>query len=200
MLKEKELLSDKTLEFLNKRKDEVEHLWGIIGQAAISGNSQNYANKAKDLADKMMWVALGIMAFVALILAITTIVDLINGTFNYLYFVYKIIGSTIFLVPSFYCSNISKRHRDREFQLRDFEVKTAALEPFLENMNLNNSSSNPNEISKDKIKLELTKSFFDKQFDNGTNDCVLLPKEVSKILNTLAKKCNLNINLGSKDE
>ena len=200
MLKEKASSSDKTLEFLNKRKDEVEHLWGIIGQAAISGNSQNYANKAKDLADKMMWVALGIMTLVALILAFTTIVDLINGTFNYLHFIYKIIGSTIFLVPSFYCSNISKRHRDREFQLRDFEVKTAALEPFLENMNLENSSSDPNEISKDKIKLELTKSFFDKQFDNGTNDCVLLPKEVSKILNTLAKKCNLNINLGSKDQ
>lgn len=200
MLKEKESLSDKTLEFLNKRKDEVEHLWGIIGQSAISGNSQSYANKAKKLADIMMWVALGIMILVASILAITTVFDLLNGTFNYLHFIYKIIGSTIFLVPSFYCSNISKRHRDREFQLRDFEVKTAALEPFLENMNLENTSTNSDEISKDKIKLELTKSFFDKQFDNGTNDCVLLPKEVSKILNTLAKKCNLNINLGSKNE
>lgn len=200
MLKEKESLSDKTLAFLNKRKDEVEHLWGIIGQAAISGNSQNYANSAKGLADQMMWVALGIMVLVASILAITTILDLINGSFNYLHFIYKIIGSTIFLIPSFYCSNISKRHRDREFQLRDFEVKTAALEPFLENMNLENSSSDPNEISKDKIKLELTKSFFDKQFDNGTNECVLLPKEISKILNTLAKKCNLSINLGNKDE
>ncbi len=200
MLEEKESLSDKTLEFLNKRKDEVEHLWGIIGQSAISGNSQSYANKAKNLADIMMWVALGIMILVASILAITTVFDLFNGTFNYLHFMYKIIGSTIFLVPSFYCSNISKRHRDREFQLRDFEVKTAALEPFLENMNLENTSTNSDEISKDKIKLELTKSFFDKQFDNGTNDCVLLPKEVSKILNTLAKKCNLNINLGSKDE
>lgn len=200
LLSAKEDLSNKTLEFLEKRKNEVEHLWGIIGQAAISGNSQNYANKAQKLADKMMWVALGIMIIVALVLAITTVVDLISGTFNYLHFAYKIIGSTIFLVPSLYCSNISKRHRDREFQLRDFEVKTAALEPFLENMNLERSSITTNEISKDKIKLELTKTFFDKQFDNGKNDCVLLPKEIAKILNAFAKKCNLNINLGNKEE
>lgn len=111
-----------------------------------------------------------------------------------------IVGSTIFLVPSLYCSNISKRHRDREFQLRDFEVKTAALEPFLENMNLGNISIGTDEISKDKVKLELTKTFFDNQFDNGKNDCVLLPKEVAKIFNTFAKKCNLNINLGNKED
>ena len=48
---EQKSAADKTLSHLEKRKDEVEKLWGIIGQAAISGNSQNYANKAKETAD-----------------------------------------------------------------------------------------------------------------------------------------------------
>lgn len=193
--------ADKTLEHLEKRKNEVEKLWGIIGKAAISGNSKNYADKANHLANTMMYIALGIMIIVVVILAITTIIDLSSGQFNYLHFIYKIIGSTIVLLPAFYCSNISKRHRDREFLLRDFEVKTAALEPFMENMILKEDNSHTNEINKDRVKLELAKSFFEQHFDKKTtNDCVLLPKEVAKILNTVAKKCNLNINIGDKKE
>ncbi len=201
LLTEQKSAADKTLSHLEKRKDEVEKLWGIIGQAAISGNSQNYANKAKETADKMMWATLIIMGIVVTVLSITTIIDLISGSFNYLHFMYKIIGSTIFLVPALYCSNISKRHRDREFQLRDFEVKTAALEPFMENMILEHSADDQ-DINKDKVKLELTKTFFDKQFavNNNSNDCIILPKEVAKIINNFAKKCNINLNLGDNHE
>lgn len=186
------------LEHMQQRRDDVEELWGIIGQAAISGNSQNYADKAKKMADIMMWITLGIMLVVVAVLAITTTIDLISGKFNYIHFMYKIIGSTIFLVPAFYCSNISKRQRDREFQLRDFEVKTAALEPFMENMILENNNPDKS-INKDQVKLELTKAFFGQQFsEQNKNDCVLIPKEIAKILNSFAKKCNLNINLGDK--
>ena len=201
LLTEQKSAADKTLSHLEKRKDEVEKLWGIIGQAAISGNSQNYANKAKETADKMMWATLIIMGIAVTVLSITTIIDLISGNFNYLHFMYKIIGSTIFLVPALYCSNISKRHRDREFQLRDFEVKTAALEPFMENMILEHSADDQ-DINKDKVKLELTKTFFDKQFavNNNSNDCIILPKEVAKIINNFAKKCNINLNLGDNHE
>lgn len=201
LLSNKEMEADKTLNHLEKRKDEVEKLYGIIGQAAISGNSQNYANKAKKTADIMMGITLGIMIIVVLVLSITTFIDLYSGNFNYVHFIYKIVGSSILLVPALYCSNISKRHRDREFQLRDFEVKTAALEPFMENMILENTGDEQN-INKDMVKLELTKAFFDKQFQNSTNynDYILIPKELARILNSVAKKCNLNITLGDKNE
>lgn len=202
LLNEQKNAAKVIISHLEQRQDEVEKLWGIIGQAAISGNSQNYANKAKETADRMMWATLIIMGIVVSVLSITTVIDLISGTFNYIHFIYKIIGSTIFLVPALYCSNISKRHRDREFQLRDFEVKTAALEPFMENMILDNSDDKNSTINKDNVKLELTKVFFDKQFasNNSQNDCILIPKEIAKILNSLAKKCNLNVNLGDKNE
>ena len=124
---------------------------------------------------------------------------LFQGTYVYTDFVWKVITSAVILVPALYCANISKRQRDREFQLRDFELKTAALEPFMENMTLESSSGEGDILNKDQVKLELTKSFFDQQFNNKTNDCLLLPKELTKLLNTLAKKCNLNINVGTKD-
>lgn len=202
LLNEQKNAAKVIISHMEQRQDEVEKLWGIIGQAAISGNSQNYANKAKETADRMMWATLIIMGIVVLVLSITTVIDLIYGKFNYIHFIYKIIGSTIFLVPALYCSNISKRHRDREFQLRDFEVKTAALEPFMENMILDNTDDKNSAINKDSVKLELTKVFFDKQFanNNSQNDCILIPKEIAKILNSFAKKCNLNINLGDKNE
>lgn len=202
LLNEQKNAAKVIISHMEQRQNEVERLWGIIGQASISGNSQNYANKAKETADGMMWATLIIMGIVVLVLSITTVVDLISGKFNYIHFIYKIIGSTIFLVPALYCSNISKRHRDREFQLRDFEVKTAALEPFMENMILENPDDKNSVINKDNVKLELTKVFFDKQFasNNSQNDCILIPKEIAKILNSLAKKCNLNVNLGDKNE
>ena len=124
---------------------------------------------------------------------------LFQGQYVYTDFVWKVITSAIILIPALYCANISKRQRDREFLLRDFELKTAALEPFMENMKLENESNSNDAINKDKVKLELTKAFFDHQFGNKPNDCVLLPKEVTKILNALAQKCNFNINIGDKE-
>ena len=61
-------------------------------------------------------------------------------------------------------------------------------------------NKNPDKsINKDQVKLELTKAFFGQQFsEQNKNDCVLIPKEIAKILNSFAKKCNLNINLGDK--
>lgn len=199
LLSDQEVAADEILNHLEKRKSEVEKLWGIIGQAATSGNSQNYANKAKRTADIMMGITLIIMIVVVSVLVYTTFSDISSGNFNYVHFIYKIVGSSVLLVPALYCSNISKRHRDREFQLRDFEVKTATLEPFMENMNLENTGDKQN-INKDMIKLELTKAFFDKQFQNSTknNEYILIPKELANILNSLAKKCNLNITLGDK--
>ena len=68
----------------------------------------------------------------------------------------------------------------------------------MENMILDNIDTTGQEINKDKVKLELTKAFFNHQFNlyDKNDDCVVLPKEMAKILNNLAKKCHLNVNIG----
>lgn len=146
----------------------------------------------------MMRWTIALMSIGLIIIGIATW-KLFQGEYHYIDFVWKVITSAVILIPALYCANISKRQRDREFLLRDFELKTAALEPFMENMKLENESNSDDAINKDKVKLELTKAFFDHQFGNKPNDCVLLPKEVTKILNALAKKCNFNINIGDKE-
>lgn len=186
---------------LEQRQDEVEKLWGIIGKSGTVGNASSKASEHKKFADTMMWWTIVLMCIALIIIAIATW-KLFSGKYTYMSFVWKVLTSAIILAPAFYCANISKRQRDREFQLRDFEIKTATLEPFMENMFLVNENANSETINKDKVKLELTKIFFDKQFSNtnSQNDCILLPKEIVKILNSFAKKCNFNINLGDKNE
>ena len=199
LLTEQKSAADKTLSHLEKRKDEVEKLWGIIGKSATVGNASSKATEHKEFADTMMWWTIALMCIALTIIGVSTW-KLFSGTYTYMSFVWKVITSAIILIPAFYCANISKRQRDREFQLRDFEIKIATLEPFMENMILENNCDNDTLINKDKVKLELTKIFFDKQFTsiNSSNDCILIPKELAKILNTLAKKCNLNINIGDE--
>lgn len=198
MLNDKEEETDDTLEHINTRKNDIEKLWGIIGKSATVGNASFHANEAKNFANIMMGVTVLLMCIGLVYIGIATW-KLFQGQYVYTDFVWKVITSAIILIPALYCANISKRQRDREFQLRDFELKTAALEPFMENMKLENESNPDDAINKDKVKLELTKTFFDHQFGNKPNDCVLLPKEVTKILNALAKKCNFNINIGDKE-
>ena len=198
LLSDQKNAADATLDHLEQRKEEVEKLWGIIGKSATVGNASSKATEHKKFADTMMWWTIVLMCIALVIIGIATW-KLFSGTYTYMSFVWKVLTSAIILVPAFYCANISKRQRDREFQLRDFEIKIATLEPFMENMILDNDYDNDAPINKDKVKLELTKIFFDKQFSNSNNanDCIFIPKELAKILKEFAKnggKVNIGVN------
>lgn len=194
LIHEQKSTADKILEHLEKRKEEIEKLWGIIGQAAISGNSQNYANKAKNMANILMVLTLFFMFIGMLYIGMAT-VALFKGDYQYIDFVWKVIISAVIMAPTFYTANLSKRQRTREFQLRDFEVKTACLEAFVESLNMSDNNQ------KNELKLELTKAFFKDQYGEVNNDeCVIVPKEIAKIINTIAKNGKFNFNLGSDNK
>ncbi len=178
--------TQQTKEHLEQRKKEIEVLWGIIGKATVSGQSQSYADKAKALADKLMWTAFILMTLMMGTVAILTIIDILKSKFSFEIFFYKVLATSVLLVPAFYCMNLAKRQRDREFQLRDFEVKTAALEPFMERLTFIDEQS---KLEKDKTKLELTKTFFDKEFakENKQHKDILIPQDVLASLKELSK-------------
>lgn len=178
---------------LQKKQEEVEKLWGIIGKAVVSGQAQSYADKAQEMANLLMWTAIGILGGITLGLTIITFVDIYCDNFSFLTFFYKVLASAVLLAPAFYCMNLAKRQRDREFQLRDFEIKTAAFEPFMERMKFATSDQKG---GKDATKLELTKSFFDKEFakENKQHGDILLSEDMiralDKIANIIHKKDN----------
>lgn len=178
--------ADEVLGHLQTRKEEVEKLWGIIGKAVVSGQAQSYADKAQKMANMMMIVALIIMGIACGLIAYLTI-SLIHhpeilGTGLV---IFRFLSAIILFTPALYCMNVAKRQRDREFQLRDFEVKTAALEPFIEHMDLGDNAQE----TKDKVKIELTKTFFAKEFAKEPNQHkgILLSQDMIDAMDKFAK-------------
>lgn len=169
--------ANEVLEHLQIRKEEVEKLWGIIGKAVVSGQAQSYADKAQKMANILMWTAFTILIGLTLGLVIITMFDIYQQKFSFLTFCYKVMASAVLLAPAIYCMNLAKRQRDREFQLRDFEVKTTALEPFLERMEF---TSDDQKSAKDTVKLELAKAFFDTEFakENKQHGAILLSADM----------------------
>lgn len=185
--------SEVILTYLEGRKKDVEKLWGIIGQAAVSGQAQSYATKSYWFANIMMGLCLGFMGISCLIIWKLTMVFLEHPEMlNASAIILRLMSALILFAPAFYCANVAKRQRDREFQLRDFEVKTAALEPFMERMKF---TSNDQKNPKDTIKLDLAKTFFDKEFakENKQHGDILLSEDMIKGLDKLGKIFNNKI-------
>lgn len=159
-------------EMKTKQKD-VEKLWGIIGKASVSGSSQNYANKAKNFAHFMMALSLIIMIGVIIFIALSFYKDMDSLNFNPIKLLYRIPLCFTLLIPAWYCANIANKQRNREFQLRDFEIKIAGLEPFMENMKMvrcSNCDSDDKFNKKDETKLELVKEIFTNDLDKKKID------------------------------
>ncbi|MBQ8033119.1 MAG: hypothetical protein IJ266_04115, partial [Elusimicrobiaceae bacterium] len=169
--------ADEIIKALKTKEAEVEKLWGIIGKAVVSGQAQSYADKAQKMANILMWTAFTILIGLTLGLVVITMIDIYQQKFSFLTFCYKVMASAVLLAPAIYCMNLAKRQRDREFQLRDFEVKTTALEPFLERMEF---TSDDQKSAKDTVKLELAKAFFDTEFakENKQHGAILLSADM----------------------
>lgn len=177
--------TDQLYTYMQEKQKDVENLWGIIGKASVSGSSQNYANRAKNFAHAMMVVSLIIMICVIVFLSFAFYKDITSPNFNPVNLLYRIpFGFTLF-IPAWYCANIANKQRNREFQLRDFEIKTAGLEPFIENMKMvkcNEKSGEENK--KDETKLELVKDIFQNDLDKKKVDDknIIIPKDMLELL------------------
>ena len=185
--------TDALLKYMEDKQTDVEKLWGIIGKAAVSGSSQNYANNAKRFAHFMTFLALAIMGFAiwSLVGVVQDFIQIkitakdvqIDSTF----LVVRLILNIVMFLPAWYCANIANKKRNREFQLRDFEIKTAGLEPFMENMKMikcNDCDGDGKPNKKDETKLELVRDIFQndlnrKKVDDGN---IIIPKDMVELL------------------
>lgn len=192
--------TEELYKYMEAKKQNVENLWGIIGRASVSGNSQNYANKAKNFAHFMTGLALVIMgcAIWSMYEVVKDFIQIkietknvrIDNTFLIIRFVFNI----VMFLPAWYCANIANKQRNREFQLRDFEIKTAGLEPFMENMRMVACDKNLNESNKkDETKLELVKDIFQNDLNRKKIDDenIIITKDmlnaIKSCLDTISK-------------
>lgn len=181
--------ADTLYAYMQEKQKDVEKLWGIIGKASVSGSSQNYANRARAFAHWMTFLSLGIMLY-----AIWSLASIASDFFqtaakekdmNSMFLFVRCVLNFIMFVPAWYCANIANKQRNREFQLRDFEIKTAGLEPFIENMKMvkyNEKSGEENK--KDEAKLELVKNIFQNDLDKKKVDDknIIVPKDMLELL------------------
>lgn len=181
--------TDALLKYMEGKQTDVERLWGIIGKATVSGNSQKYANKAKNFAHFMTLLALLIMGF-----AIWSLVGIVQDfiqikiatkdiQIDSTFLVVRFILNIIMFLPAWYCASIANKQRNREFQLRDFEIKTAGLEPFMENMKMikcNNCEGDDKPNKKDETKLELVRDIFQNDLNRKKVDDknIIIPNEI----------------------
>lgn len=181
--------ADKIIDNLEGKQKEVEKLWGIIGKAAISGQAQSYATRACWLAHTMTFLSLACMGYSCLkIYNLTELITSSPTTIQPETILFRILAAVVYFAPAFYCANIAKRQRDREFQLRDFEIKTAALEPFVEKMALEEDSK----VEKDKMKIDLTKTIFDTEFakKNKQHGDIFISEDMRDALEKIGKIFN----------
>ena len=173
--------TDEILQYMKDKQDSVEKLWGIVGKAAVSGSSQSYADNAKNFAHFMMGLSLTIMLGIIVFLGYTFYKDISSPNFNSVNLLYRIPLSFTLFLPAWYCASIANRQRNREFQLRDFEIKTAGLEPFIENMKMvKYNAPEGNQNKKDETKLDLVRDIFQNDLNKKKVDnCnIIIPKDI----------------------
>ena len=126
-----------------------------------------------------------LMLSTVIFLSVLFYIDITSPNFNPINLLYRMpLGFTL-LLPAWYCANIANKQRNREFQLRDFEIKTAGLEPFIENMKMvKYNEKDGEENKKDETKLELVKNIFQNDLDKKKVDDknIIIPKDMLELL------------------
>jgi hypothetical protein len=143
-------VNDEHLEFLNKRKKEVDEIFGAIGQAALAGNFNEAANKEKEAADGWRKIAFGFMVAMGGV-AIAAFVSTFSKSPDWETFLFRIGTALIIAVPAFYAANESSNHRNREKLIRKNFLELSAIDAYLVHL--------PEE-ERNKIKGELSEKFF----------------------------------------
>jgi hypothetical protein len=142
--------NDEHLEFLKKRKKEVDEIFGAIGQAALAGNFNETANKEKQAADGWRKIAFGFMVSMGVV-AVAAFVSTFVKSPDWESFLFRIGTAFIIAVPAFYAANESSKHRNREKLIRKNFLELSAIDAYLVHLP---------EQERNKIKGELSEKFF----------------------------------------
>ena len=142
--------SDANQEFLERRKKEVDEIFGAIGTTAFAGNFQSTADKEACAANFMRWVALFIMA---LMIAVSMYTLYFSFTHEDAWpmFAFRIIAVVVLAFPAFYTMSESTKHRERERQNRKVFLELASIDAYLVMLP---------EGERNKIKGDLSDKFF----------------------------------------
>lgn len=188
-----------TLAEIQKRKQEIEQLYGLVGKTVSCGEYKKYA----DGETIMIWVLYGLAFLIMLIIsgfmAFVGYQDFkINQTINWLNMFARLPVALILYAPAFYLAMEAKKRHNHQIELRDFEIKISSIDPYLKNIDLVESEreieENNEKVSAKDIKLELAKEFFSRNKTTKKDENIIIPKEVIDIVKQISEICNPNKN------
>jgi hypothetical protein len=138
------------VEFLEKRKKEVDAIFGAIGQEALAGNFNDIANRERTFANTWRRIAFTFFAVMGLI-AIVAFGLTFRSSPEWETFVFRLGTVLVLSIPAFYAANESSKHRDREKLIRKHFLELSAIDAYLVNLP---------EKQRDEIKGKLSDKFF----------------------------------------
>ena len=142
--------STEYLAYLEKRKKEVDEIFGAIGSASMAGNFNEIANEERKSADNWRIVAFYFMIAMGLI-AIAAFAFTLIRTPDWETFLFRIGTVLVIAVPAFYAANESSKHREREKLIRKNFLELSAIDAYLVHL--------PEE-ERNEIKGKLSEKFF----------------------------------------
>ncbi|MBR1479693.1 MAG: hypothetical protein IJ599_02225 [Alphaproteobacteria bacterium] len=99
------------------------------------------------------------------------------------YFLHRLSFAIPVAALSWYLASLAQRYRERGFQQKDFELNTSTLNGVLQAFGI--SEGGLNEV--DRVKLELLKSFYDRQIGNDKNCGTQISNEAVKTICEIIK-------------
>jgi len=142
--------SDTHLEFLERRRAEVDRIFGAIGTTAFAGSFKKTADQEAVAANRLRTIALGFMLAMTLIGGYTFYLSTSQRP-EWQVFGFRIATAMVLAVPAAYAASESSKHRERERLNRKLHLELASIDAYLVLLP---------EDQRNKLKGELTEKFF----------------------------------------
>lgn len=185
------------IEYMEGRQEEIKKIYGLVGEIVSCGEYKKYAQREHSFANITFWSAFILMCISASVLIGAMTYDIFwQKSFSWISLLTKLPIAIILLLPASYMAIESRRHRNQEIALRDFEIKIANIDPYLKNIDFVESEREATgqaiqegcKTARD-LKIELAKEFFGKREVKDT-DNIVIPKDMIELLDKFMSLCD----------
>lgn len=189
--------TDTIVSYMEGRQEEIKKIYGLIGDMVSCGEYKKYANDEHKAANIMFWTSFGLFCAAAVVMIVATFCELFNeGDFSWWTILTRLPIALVILLPAFYTAIESRKRRNQEIALRDFEIKIANIDPYLKNIDFveseRESSGQPisegSKTARD-LKIELAKEFFSIKPVKDT-DNIVFPKDAIEFFEKFMSLCD----------
>lgn len=182
---------------MKEKQEEIKKIYGLVGDMVSCGEYKKYANDEHRTANIMFWTSFCLFCAAAVVMIIATICELLNdGDFSWWSVLTRLPVAVVILLPAFYTAIESRKRRNQEIALRDFEIKIANIDPYLKNIDFVETEREklgqplPEGIKTAReLKIELAKEFFSARQVKDT-DNIIIPKDMIELFEKIMSFCD----------